>query len=105
MKNLLKLIIVALVAIVFATSCSEQSKKNKEARECARQVVEMVLAVDTVQPVDSFALERAILMAKAVESEYALSGDKEAAEAFREAFEEALSERKPDLAAQLFGTK
>lgn len=105
MKNLLKLIIVALVAIVFASSCSEQSKKNKEARECAHQVVEMVLAVDTVQPVDSFALERAILMAKAVESEYVLSGDKEAAEAFREAFEEALSERKPDLAAQLFGTK
>lgn len=105
MKNLLKLTIVALVAIVFATSCSEQSKKNKEARECARQVVEMVLAVDTVQPVDSFALERAILMAKAVESEYVLSGDEEAAEAFREAFEETLSERKPDLAAQLFGAK
>ena len=105
MKNLLKLIIVALVAIVFATSCSEQSKKNDEARECARQVVEMVLAVDTVQPVDSFALERAILMAKAVESEYVLAGDNEAAEAFREAFDEALSERNPNLAEQLFDAK
>ena len=102
MKNLLKLIIVALVAIVFATSCSEQSKKNKEARECARQVVEMVLAVDTVQPVDSFALENVILVAKAVESEYLINGEEETAEAFREAFEETLSERSPHLAAQLF---
>ena len=105
MKRLLKFIIIALIVIVGASSCSEQRKKNEEARELAGKMVEMVLAVDTVQPVDSFALERAILMAKAVESEYVLAGDNEAAEAFREAFEEALSERKPDLAAQLFGTK
>ena len=84
-----------------ASSC-EQSKKNEAARERALQAVEMVLAVDTVQPVDSFALEHAILMAKAVESEYQIAGDEETAEAFREAFEETLSERNPELAAQLF---
>ena len=84
-----------------ASSC-EQSKKNEAARERALQAVEMVLAVDTVQPVDSFALEHAILMAKAVESEYQIAVDEETAEAFREAFEEALSERNPELAAQLF---
>ena len=93
-------IIIAIVAMVGASSC-EQSKKNEAARERALQAVEMVLAVDTVQPVDSFALEHAILMAKAVESEYQIAGDEEAAEAFREAFEEALSERNPELAAQL----
>ena len=94
-------IIIAIVAMVGASSC-EQSKKNEAARERALQAVEMVLAVDTVQPVDSFALEHAILMAKAVESEYQIAGDEEPAEAFREAFEEALSERNPELAAQLF---
>lgn len=87
--------------MVGASSC-EQSKKNEAARERALQAVEMVLAVDTVQPVDSFALEHAILMAKAVESEYQIAGDEETAEAFREAFEETLSERNPELAAQLF---
>ena len=91
-------IIIAVVAMVGASSC-EQSKKNEAARERALQAV--VLAVDTVQPVDSFALEHAILMAKAVESEYQIAGDEETAEAFREAFEEALSERNPELAAQL----
>ena len=94
-------IIIAIVAMVGASSC-EQSKKNEAARERALQAVEMVLAVDTVQPVDSFALEHAILMAKAVESEYQIAGDEETAEAFRETFEEALSERNPELAAQLF---
>ena len=94
-------IIIAVVAMVGASSC-EQSKKNEAARERALQAVEMVLAVDTVQPVDSFALEHAILMAKAVESEYQIAGDEETAEAFREAFEETLSERNPELAAQLF---
>ena len=94
-------IIIAFVAMVGASSC-EQSKKNEAARERALQAVEMVLAVDTVQPVDSFALEHAILMAKAVESEYQIAGDEETAEAFREAFEETLSERNPELAAQLF---
>lgn len=93
-------IIIAIVAMVGASSC-EQSKKNEAARERALQAVEMVLAVDTVQPVDSFALEHAILMAKAVESEYQIAGDEETAEAFREAFEETLSERNPELAAQL----
>ena len=94
-------IIIAVVAMAGASSC-EQSKKNEAARERALQAVEMVLAVDTVQPVDSFALEHAILMAKAVESEYQIAGDEETAEAFREAFEETLSERNPELAAQLF---
>ena len=94
-------IIIAVVAMVGASSC-EQSKKNEAARERALQAVEMVLAVDTVQPVDSFALEHAILMAKAVESEYQIAGDEETAEAFREAFGETLSERNPELAAQLF---
>ena len=101
MKRLINYIIIAVVAMVVASSC-EQSKKNEAARERALQAVEMVLAVDTVQPVDSFALEHAILMAKAVESEYQIAGDEETAEAFREAFEEALSERNPELAAQLF---
>ena len=87
--------------MVGASSC-EQSKKNEAARERALQAVEMVLAVDTVQPVDSFALENVILVAKAVESEYLINGEEETAEAFREAFEEALSERNPELAAQLF---
>ena len=99
----MKFIIIALIVIVGARSCSEQRKKNEEARELAGKMVEMVLAVDTVQPVDSFALEHAILMAKAVESEYQIAGDESIAEAFREAFEEALSERNPELAAQLFG--
>ena len=94
-------IIIAVVAMAGASSC-EQSKKNEAARERALQAVEMVLAVDTVQPVDSFALEHAILMAKTVESEYQIAGDEETAEAFREAFEETLSERNPELAAQLF---
>ena len=94
-------IIIAVVAMVGASSC-EQSKKNEAARERALQAVEMVLAVDTVQPVDSFALEHVILVAKAVESEYLINGEEETAEAFREAFEEALSERNPELAAQLF---
>ena len=101
MKRLIYYIIIAVVAMVGASSC-EQSKKNEAARERALQAVEMVLAVDTVQPVDSFALEHAILMAKAVESEYQIACDEETAEAFREAFEEALSERNPELAAQLF---
>ena len=101
MKRLIYYIIIAIVAMVGASSC-EQSKKNEAARERALQAVEMVLAVDTVQPVDSFALEHAILMAKAVESEYQIAGDEETAEAFREAFEETLSERNPELAAQLF---
>ena len=101
MKRLIYYIIIAVVAMVGTSSC-EQSKKNEAARERALQAVEMVLAVDTVQPVDSFALEHAILMAKAVESEYQIAGDEETAEAFREAFEEALSERNPELAAQLF---
>ena len=87
--------------MVGASSC-EQSKKNEAARERALQAVEMVLAVDTVQPVDSFALENVILVSKAVESEYLINGEEETAEAFREAFEEALSERNPELAAQLF---
>ena len=94
-------IIIAFVAMVGASSC-EQSKKNEAARERALQAVEMVLAVDTVQPVDSFALENVILVAKAVESEYLINGEEETAEAFREAFEETLSERNPELAAQLF---
>ena len=101
MKRLIYYIIIAIVAMVGASSC-EQSKKNEAARERALQAVEMVLAVDTVQPVDSFALEHAILMAKAVESEYQIAGDEETAEAFREAFEDDLSERNPELAAQLF---
>ena len=101
MKRLIYYIIIAVVAMAGASSC-EQSKKNEAARERALQAVEMVLAVDTVQPVDSFALEHAILMAKAVESEYQIAGDEETAEAFREAFEETLSERNPELAAQLF---
>ena len=101
MKRLLKFIIIALIVIVGASSC-EQSKKNEAARERALQAVEMVLAVDTVQPVDSFALENVILVAKAVESEYLINGEEETAEAFREAFEETLSERNPELAAQLF---
>ena len=100
MKRLIYYIIIAVVAMVGTSSC-EQSKKNEAARERALQAVEMVLAVDTVQPVDSFALEHAILMAKAVESEYQIAGDEETAEAFREAFEETLSERNPELAAQL----
>ena len=94
-------IIIAVVAMAGASSC-EQSKKNEAARERALQAVEMVLAVDTVQPVDSFALENVILVAKAVESEYLINGEEETAEAFREAFEETLSERNPELAAQLF---
>ena len=101
MKRLINYIIIAVVAMVGASSC-EQSKKNEAARERALQAVEMVLAVDTVQPVDSFALEHAILMAKAPESEYQIAGDEATAEASREALEETLSARNPELAAQLF---
>lgn len=98
------LITSALLLVALATACSGPSQRqaNHEAEAEGRKAAEAVLAIDTVEPVDSFALERAILEAKAVQSRYISTGNQEAADNFHRAFSAIIGERKPDLAQQLF---
>ena len=100
MKHLL--ISAALLALAAACTSPSQRKANHEAEAEARKAAEAVLAIDTVEPVDSFALERAILEAKATQSRYIAAGNQEAADNFHRTFSATISERKPDLAEQLF---
>lgn len=100
MKHLL--IPAALLALAAACTSPSQRKANHEAEAEARKAAEAVLAIDTVEPVDSFALERAILEAKATQSRYIAAGNQEAADNFHRTFSATISERKPDLAEQLF---
>ena len=100
MKHLL--ISAALLTLAAACTSPSQRKANHEAEAEARKAAEAVLAIDTVEPVDSFALERAILEAKAVQSRYISAGNQEAADNFHRAFSTIIGERKPDLAQQLF---
>lgn len=101
MKIIAKLMIVAVMAVAGSCSCSEQSKLNDEARARAAESVGKVLAVVRTQPVDSFALENALLEVKSVQSGYAIAGNEESAEEFRKAFEEALTDSAPQLAAKI----
>ena len=98
------LITSALLLVALATACSGASQRqaNHVAEAEGRKAAEAVLAIDTVEPVDSFALERAILEAKAVQSRYISAGNQEAADNFHRAFSTIIGERKPDLAQQLF---
>lgn len=100
MKHLL--ISAALLTLAAACTSPSQRKANHEAEAEARKAAEAVLAIDTVEPVDSFALERAILEAKATQSLYIAAGNQEAADNFHRAFSATIRERKPDLAEQLF---
>ncbi|MGN0213450.1 MAG: hypothetical protein ACI4AH_01420 [Muribaculaceae bacterium] len=96
------LIPVALLALATACAGSSQHKANHQAEAEGRQAAEAVLAIDTVEPVDSFALERAILEAKALQSRYILEGNQEASDNFHRSFCSTISQRKPELAKVLF---
>ena len=96
------LITSALLLVALATACSGPSQRQANHEAEGRKAAEAVLAIDTVEPVDSFALERAILEAKAVQSRYISAGNQEAADNFHRAFSTIIGERKPDLAQQLF---
>lgn len=87
---------VALLALVAACTGSSQSKANHQAEAEGRQAAEAVLAVD------SFALERAILSAKAVQSRYIIEGNQEASDNFHRSFKATISQRRPQLAEVLF---
>ena len=93
MKHLL--ISAALLALAAACTSPSQRKANHEAEAEARKAAEAVLAIDTVEPVDSFALERAILEAKATQSRYIAAGNQEAADNFHRTFSANIKASKP----------
>lgn len=93
---------IALVATLAACTSPAQRKSNTEAEAAARNAAEAVIAIDTIEPVDSFALERAILDAKATQSRYDINGNQEASEVFDRTFREVIGSRRPELAKLIF---
>ena len=85
-----------------ACTGKEQRQANHQAEQEARNAAETVLAIDSVEPVDSFALERAILDAKALQSQYIISDNQEASEIFDKTFRETITQRQTQLAQELF---
>lgn len=96
------IIIICTAIALVACSSPAQRKANHEAEAEARQAAEVVLAIDSIEPVDSFALERAILDAKAVQSRWQIDGNQEAYDNFDRTFRDMISTRRPQLAEQIF---
>ncbi len=101
MNKLSKAMLVGVFAFVSSCSCSEQSRLNEAAANRAEAAVTMVMAVDSLNPSDEFAMEHAILEVKSVQSEYDLAGKTEESEVFRTTFEESLKQRAPKLASRI----
>ena len=93
---------IALVVALAACTSPAQRKSNTEAEAAARNAAEAVIAIDTIEPVDSFALERAILDAKATQSRYDINGNQEASEVFDRTFRDVIGSRRPELAKLIF---
>ncbi|MGM9802883.1 MAG: hypothetical protein ACI308_01760 [Muribaculaceae bacterium] len=90
-----------LVLSVLSCSGSSQRRQKSEAAAEALRAARAVLAVDTVVPVDSFALERAILEAKALQARYDTAQNQEASRIFDRVFSEVIMREAPGLAHAL----
>lgn len=93
---------ICICLALSACTSKEQRQANHKAEQEARNAAETVLALDSVAPIDSFALERAILDAKALQSQYIISGNQEASDVFDKTFREIVTSRRPDLAQEIF---
>ncbi len=91
-------ILLAAAAVLVLGAC-RHSPHADEARQRAGEAAAKVVGTD---PADTLAMERSILDAKAVQSEYALMGDSVAVEIFDEEFKKYVTEHNARLAGQMF---
>ena len=103
MKILLQIATSAFAMLNICSCSTEQSKLNEEAQHRAIEAASVVIAVDSVKPVDSIALQSAILDAKSIQSEYIIAGNEEASKEFDKAFRNTIIERNPQLGSLIFG--
>lgn len=95
----IRLLFVAVVMIILAACGSSGSEYEEEARQRAIVAAQVLVASnhdDTIQ------MERIILDAKSIQSEYLLKGDTIAAQAFDNAFQEYVTANDPQLAKEIF---
>lgn len=92
---------VALVLILcYSVACSDnRSEYEYEARERAVEAAKELIRSNRQ---DMSEMERVILKAKAVQSEYMLKGDTVAAQAFEASYKEYMQTNAPALAQELF---
>lgn len=95
-------ITLLLAGVLLLASCGKTSPNSDEAKARASQAAKELMAVE---PTDTFAMQRCILNAVAVRSEYLIKGDSIAAYDFDCAFQEAIVKQAPSLAASLFKSK
>ncbi len=91
-------ILLAATAVLALAAC-RHSPHADEARQRASEAAAKVVGTN---PTDTLAMQRSILDAKAVQSEYALMGDSVAVEIFDEEFQKYVAEHNARLAGQMF---
>lgn len=95
----IRLLFVTVVMIILAACGNSGSEYEEEARQRAIVAAQVLVASnhdDTIQ------MERIILDAKSIQSEYLLKGDTIAAQAFDNAFQEYVTANDSQLAKEIF---
>lgn len=91
--------IIAATLLVACGSSEGQSPRSQEAREEGRAAALRLVAVDHS---DTLAMQEAILDAHATKSKYIILDDTVAQREFDNAFRDALNEKDPSLAREIF---
>ena len=93
------LYIVAIAALLMGGCSEKKSPLDAEARDSGMRAAAALVAVDHI---DTMAMERAVIDAKAKQSMYALQRDSAAVRAFDEAFRSYLKEKDRSLYFSIF---
>ena len=98
-KNYSKLLLMAITLAATACSQPQDTTRIDEARNRATAAADSVVAADSTR---LMALQKSILAAKAVQSEYLLTGDTAAADTFDTTFRRQIAMRNERLAEEMF---
>lgn len=104
MRKNLASILVLMVAVAAAVSCSSNKDKQpsplvKKATKVATEMAQQLVATDHS---DTLALQNCILEAKAQQAEFQVARDTAAINSFNRAFKKYLQENDPALANEIF---
>lgn len=99
MKKLLYAVFVTATLTALNACGPKTSPYSQEAKDRAVKAAQELLAVDRV---DTLAMQRSLLSASAIRSEYLIIDDTIAAGDFDRAFQEAVMKKDPKLAAAIF---
>lgn len=100
--NIAIVIIATLFALAVVSSCESIIHDTSEAQERGTKAADAVIAIDTVAHPDTLQLQRALLEANSILSEYELAGEDYNKKAFNRAFKSRLLEADSMLAITIF---